>query len=67
MAYNEDDRWKRLPKQTMEPCKELMEKWYEKLYAVADDHVPKFQPKGFYPKSWWNPVFTSMERTRKVI
>ena len=55
MAYSEDDRWKRLPGQAVELCEDLMERWYEKLHEVADNHVPKFQLRRYYPKSWWNP------------
>ena len=64
-AYTEDEKWKSMENQPKGTCEEMIVTMYNKLHNVAAEHIPAFQRRRFYPKTWWSAECSRVWKERE--
>ena len=53
--YTDDELWNNLVDvDHFQDSESLIQYFYRTIIAIADKHIPKYTPKPFYPRSFWN-------------
>ena len=53
--YSVDPVWQSIPSiESFSDCREILEDLYSRLTSAANNHIPRYVPKRFYPVPYWN-------------
>ena len=51
-SYKADEVWNSIPDYRMLRDEEMLSDFYDRLYAAADNNIPKYKPRKYFPKPW---------------
>ena len=64
--YTLDDEWNNLIEDTtFQHAGDLLNYFYQQLKTIADKHIPKYVPKPFFPRPFWNEDCKRMVHERE--